>query len=190
MLARLAGGQSERVSVLDILSSLQTRAFALLIFVLGLPNCLPMPPPIPLVCGLLLLVVSVQMIAGLKTPWFPKRVARQSVARTDIRRAVLRSLPIVRRLERWSQPRFSIFENPLASRLVGVILLVLSVGLVLAAPFVGQIPMGLAICLVGIGLVERDGLIFGVGCVIGLVGLALSVGFVLTIVNAIASVAS
>jgi hypothetical protein len=170
---------------MEILRALKTRAFALLIVVLGLPNCLPMPPPIPLVCGFLLLAVSIQMIAGLEVPWFPARIARQSVARNDIKGAVARSLPVVLRLERLSRQRLIFFDGKLASRMVGVVLLILSLGLILAAPFVGQIPMGVAICLVGLGLVERDGVIFLVGVLVGLFGLTLSVGFVLTLITGI-----
>ncbi len=185
ILTELAGADGDRLSVMEILLALKTRAFALLIVVLGLPNCLPMPPPIPLMCGFLLLAVSIQMIAGLEVPWFPARIARQSVARSDIQRAVARSLPVVLRLEHLSRQRLVFFDGKLASRLVGVVLLILSVGLILAAPFVGQIPMGVAICLVGLGLVERDGVIFLVGVVVGLFGLTLSVGFVLTLITGI-----
>ncbi len=187
VLASLASGAGDRVTVNEILLTLRTRAFALLVVVLGLPNCLPMPPPIPLLCGLLLLFVSFQMVFGLNAPWIPKRIARQSVARADISRAVARSLPVVTWLERFSRPRFAYFDGALASRITGVLVLVLSVGLVLAAPFVGQIPMGVAICLVGLGLVERDGLVVLAGLVIGLLGIALNVGFVVTVVSWVAA---
>jgi hypothetical protein len=187
ILAALGDAREERLSVRDILLALRTRAFALLVVVLGLPNCLPMPPPIPLICGFLLLFVSLQMVFGLQAPWIPQRIARQSIARADISRAVARSLPVVRWLERISRPRLAFFDGALASRAVGVMLLVLSSGLLLAAPFVGQIPMGVAICLVGLGLVERDGLVVMCGALIGLVGIALNVGFVVAVVHWIAA---
>jgi hypothetical protein len=186
ILTALGNAQEDRLSVHEILLALKTRAFALLVVVLGLPNCLPMPPPIPLICGFLLLFVSLQMMFGLQAPWIPNRIARQSVARADVSRAVARSLPVVRWLERISRQRLVLYEGALASRAVGLMLLVLSTGLLLAAPFVGQIPMGVAICLVGLGLVERDGLVVLCGVLIGLVGIALNVGFVVTLVHWIA----
>ncbi len=187
VLATLASGTGERVTVHDILLTLRARAFALLVVVLGLPNCLPMPPPIPLLCGFLLLFVSFQMVFGMHAPWIPQRIARQSVAQADISRAVARSLPVVTWLERFSRPRFAYFDGTFASRLSGVLVLILSVGLLLAAPFVGQIPMGVSICLVGLGMVERDGLVVLGGLLIGLIGIALNVGFVVTVVHWIAS---
>ncbi len=42
----LASQEGERLTVGDIVAVLRDRAFALLVVLLGLPNCLPMPPPI------------------------------------------------------------------------------------------------------------------------------------------------
>jgi hypothetical protein len=71
---------------------------------------------------------------------------------------------------------------------MGVIILVLALGLLFAPPFVGQIPLGLAVCLVGLGLVERDGLVIVGGLVIGSIGLTLSLGFVYAIFTGIESI--
>jgi hypothetical protein len=64
VLAALAAHSTERLTVGDVVLILRDRAFALLVVLLGLPNCLPMPPPIPLVCGLLLALVAAQIVAG------------------------------------------------------------------------------------------------------------------------------
>jgi hypothetical protein len=177
----LASRPGDRLTVGDILTVLRDRAFALFVVLLGLPNCLPMPPPIPLVCGLLLALVAAQLAAGRSMPWVPRALLDRSVSRADMARAVGRALPILQRLERWSQPRMTIFETPLAGRVLGFFLLALSFGLLFAAPVIGQIPLGLAVCLVGLGMVERDGIVVLAGLVIGSVGLALSFGFVYAI---------
>lgn len=166
---------------------LQDRAFALLIVLLALPNCLPMPPPIPLVCGLLLAFVAVQIIFGRSTPWLPNALLNRSIASVDVERAVARALPAFRRLERFSRPRMTFLDTPLTMRLMGVVILVMALGLLFAPPFVGQIPMGLAVCLVGLGLVERDGVVILSGLVIGAIGLMLSLGFIYAIFSGIES---
>lgn len=170
------------------MSVLQDRAFAVLVVLLGIPNCLPMPPPIPLVCGLLLALVAVQIIFGRPTPWLPRQLLDRSLARADVERAVGRAMPAFRRLERISRPRMTFLDHPLSFRVMGAVILVMSFGLLLAPPFVGQIPMGLAVCLVGLGLVERDGLVVVGGLVIGSVGLTLSLGFVYAILSGIESI--
>ncbi|WP_430912802.1 exopolysaccharide biosynthesis protein [Methylobacterium sp. sgz302541] len=181
----LATQEGDRLTVGDVVAVLKDRAFALLVVLLGLPNCLPMPPPIPLLCGLLLLLVAVQIVAGMSTPWLPRALLSRSIARADVERAVNRAVPLLRRLERWSRPRLSIFETALGMRGVGLILLTLSMALIVAAPVVGQIPLGLAVCLVGLGLVERDGVVVLAGLAIGTVGVALNAGFVFAVVAAI-----
>lgn len=185
ILAALADQPGERITVGEIIAVLRDRAFALLVVILGLPNCLPMPPPIPLVCGLLLALVALQIMAGRAAPWLPQALLQRSVARADVDRAVSRAKPVFQRLERLSKPRMAGFDTGVAMRLMGIVLLILSLGLLFAPPFVGQIPLGFAVCLVGLGLVERDGLVVLGGIIIGSVGLTLSLGFVYAIISGI-----
>ena len=185
ILLALASQPGERLTVREIMAVLQDRAFALLVVLLGLPNCLPMPPPIPLVCGLLLALVAVQIVFGREAPWLPRQLMNRSMARTDVERAVGRAVPVFRRLERISRPRMTFLDTPLAMRLMGAVILILSVGLLFAPPFVGQIPLGLAVCLVGLGLVERDGFVVVGGLLVGSIGLTLSLGFVYAIFTGI-----
>jgi len=187
VLTVLASQEGDRLTVGDIVAVLKDRAFALLVVILGLPNCLPMPPPIPLICGLLLLLVAVQLIAGMSSPWLPKALLRRSVARRDVERAANRAVPLLRRLERWSRPRLAVFDSALGMRGIGVILLTLSAALVVAAPIVGQIPLGIAVCLVGLGLVERDGIVVLAGLAVGAFGVAVNAGFVYAVVYGLMS---
>lgn len=187
ILSVLASQEGERLTVGGIVAILRDRAFALLVVLLGLPNCLPMPPPIPLVCGLLLLLVAVQIIAGMDAPWLPRKILRQSIARATVERAVARAVPLLRRLERWSQPRMKLFETALGMRAIGVLILALALALIVAPPFFGQIPLGLAISLIGLGLVERDGIVVLIGLVFGGVGVGISVGFVYTLFASVMS---
>lgn len=177
------------MTVADILAVLRDRAYALLVVLLGLPNCLPMPPPIPLVCGFLLALVAIQIVVGRPTPWLPRVLLERSIARVDLERAVARAVPILARLERFSRPRMTVFESGVAFRLMGVLLLVLSIGIIFALPpFVGQIPLGIAVCLVGLGLVERDGLVVLGGLAMGSIGLTLSAGFIYAVVAGLETV--
>jgi hypothetical protein len=185
ILSALATQPHARISVADIIGALRDRAFALLVVLLGLPNCLPMPPPIPLICGMLLAFVALQIIVGFPAPWLPQTLLRRSIARTDVERAVGRAVPVFRRLERFSKPRMTVFDTALAMRLVGLLLFLLALGLLFAPPLIGQIPLGIAVCLVGLGLVERDGIVVLGGVAIGSFGLTLSLGFLYAIVSGI-----
>ncbi len=177
ILSRLAKEPGERLSVGTILSVLGDRSFAVLVVFLGLPNCIPMPPPIPTVSALLLLSVAVQFFIGRSAPYLPQKLLTKSVATADVARAVKRALPTMLFLERWSQSRLQWLSPRWSGVMIGTLLLILALCVLLAAPIIGQIPFGLAICLIGLGLVERDGILVVIGTVIGAVGLFLSASF-------------
>ena len=177
VLTILADEPGERITVQTILGVLSDRSFAILVVLLGLPNCLPMPPPIPAICSLLLLLVAGQMAAQRSSPWLPRALLMRSVARGDLAKAVRRALPLVHRLEQWSQPRWSVFEARTGAVLSGLLVLTLAVGMIFAVPFIGQMPYGIAVCLVGLGQVERDGLLVLCGIIAGIIGAMLSASF-------------
>ena len=185
ILVALAQRGSERLSIGEIVYALGPQAFALLVFVLGLPNCLPMPPPIPFLCGLLLAVVAIQMIIGLPVPWLPGQLLRRSVPRADVKKAIERALPRLRMSSGVSRARLTLFGSSIGMRIIGAIVFVIALGLLVAAPLIGQIPLGLAACLVGLGLVERDGAIVLGGVLLGIIGIGLSLGFLAAIVGGI-----
>ncbi|MFI5011458.1 MAG: exopolysaccharide biosynthesis protein [Hyphomicrobiales bacterium] len=180
-----ANANGARVTLGDIVASLGDRGFALLMVVLGLPNVLPMPPPIPLVCGLLLVFIALQIVLGRRLPWLPRRVLAASVARDRLDAALARATPVLRRLERFSSRRLSFMPASWELRGAGLVLLIISIGLVCAAPLIGQIPMGISICLIGLALVERDGVIMAVAVVFGGLGLVFNFGFILAVASGI-----
>ncbi len=183
ILAGLAARQhADRITVREVVSALGERAYSLLIVVLALPNCLPMPPPIPLICGILLALVAVQILTGRPQPWLPQRLLDRSLARKDVERAAARAVPWLQKLERVARPRFGILASDRAMRLIGIALLAFSLALVFAAPIIGQIPLGLGIALVGLGLVERDGYVVIGGLIVGSIGTSLSLGFIVALV--------
>ena len=178
VLAGLAGDAPERLSIGAILSRLQDRSFAIVIVLLGLPNCIPMPPPIPLICAFLLMGIAVQIALGYRAPWVPAYLRERSVARKDVQAAAAKAIPILLKLERVSQPRLLWLGHARAMQIMGFLLLALAVGLLTAAPIIGQIPWGLAVCLLGLGLIERDGLFVLCAVALGAIGAVLSASFV------------
>jgi hypothetical protein len=176
-------GTGDRLAVSEIVSALGARGYSILIVILGLPNSLPMPPPIALVSGLLMVFISLQMLFGRAAPWLPSSVLQRELVRADVSRAVERAMPWVRWIEKLAQPRFALFDSSVGVRAIGFGLLIISLGLVFALPVVGQIPMGIALCLIGLGLVERDGLLVAIGFGIGIVGVAFSYGFLVAVLT-------
>ena len=130
----------------------------------------------------MLIMLAVQMAMRRPEPWFPSVILRGSIARSDVLRAVKRALPVVSVLERWSRPRMGIFDERTSLMLSAVLLLTMAIGMLIAAPLIGQVPYGLAVCLLGLGQIERDGVLVLSSVLAGLIGVVLSASFIYGVV--------
>lgn len=155
--AVLAAQEGDKVAIGDLVNALRNRAFGILFLIFGIPNCIPMPPGIPVICGIVLGLIGLQMALGRQELWLPERIARQTFSRSMLDSIVTRSRPYIERFERFSRPRLEQFAGPLARRIVGATVVLLGFILLLPIPFLGNLPPGFAVCIFGLGLVERDG---------------------------------
>ncbi len=185
LLAKLAGEPNERLTIGEVLATLGDRSFSLLVVILGLPNCIPMPPPIPIVCALFLIGVAIQIGSGRHAPWAPAFVLNRSVSRKDVARAAAKAVPLLEKLERFSQPRFNWLGHRRATLALGALLMALALGVLFAVPVIGQIPWGMAVCLLGLSLVEQDGVLIVGSLALGGIGFALNASFVLGVLVAV-----
>ena len=184
MLARIAtDGTRERVSVGDALQLAGDRAFGALLFVFALPNVIPMPPGTSAVLGLPLVLLTSQFLFGRKTPWLPRMVMQRTVARADFAGVLARISPQLQRLERVLRPRFGLFVSPVGERLLGLVMLALSILIFLPIPF-GNIVPAAAICLMSLALVEHDGLMAALGAVVGILAVLFVWGALLALLRA------
>ena len=155
---------------------MRNRAFGMLFLLFGIPNCLPMPPGVPVVCGIIIALIAAQMVMGRDQLWLPNWLASKSFARTDLRRIVARAEPWIHRLERVAKPRLHLFADARSRRIIGAAGVALGLALVLPIPIIGNIPLGLPICVLGLGIVERDGVIILAGYAATMLGLAVTAG--------------
>jgi hypothetical protein len=146
----------DRISIGDLLAALGDRAVAALLFVFAVPNIVPTPPGASTVLGAPLLILALQLTLG-RRPWLPAVVRRQSMSRDDYRALAGRITPWLRRAERLLRPRWSVLALPPMEYLVGIVCLLLAIVLVLPIPL-GNIPPAIAISLMALGILERDGL--------------------------------
>lgn len=177
LLSALATSEGpERIAFGDLVAAMQNRAFGILFLIFGIPNCVPMPPGIPVICGIILGLIAGQMAVGRSSLWLPKRLAVKTFARSDLARIVARANPWIVWLERFARPRYNLFAGEAARRVVGCIIVFLGFVLILPIPFLGNMPPGIAICIFGLGLVERDGLVVIIGFVATVIGLLITAG--------------
>ena len=146
----------ERVSISDLMRAMDARAVAALILLFALPNVLPTPPGTSSILGLPLLYLCAQMMLG-KLPWLPGLIADRSMTRNDFRAFVGRVTPWLARAERLLKPRLLFITSPKGEQVIGALCLVLAIVLAMPIPLGNMLP-ALAISLMALGVLERDGL--------------------------------
>lgn len=145
----------DRITLGDLLAALQVRAFGAMLLVFAFPNMLPSPPGLAAVLGLPLVVLSALMATG-HDPWLPQFIARRGLATATFRIMVERASPWIKRAERLLRHRLLPLTGGLGQRAIGVLCLLLSLVLMLPVPF-GNLMPAFAICVLSLGLLERDG---------------------------------
>jgi len=153
------GPDSDRISLDELLRAFGLRSFGFLVLVFALPNGIPAPiaPGLSAILGAPLLLLSVQMLLGFRTPWFPASWRARSFARRDVAKLLRPALPYIVKIERFIRPRFThLAAGPLSGRVIGGLILWNAILLSLPIPFGNLIPAW-AIILAALGQVERDG---------------------------------
>lgn len=106
------------------------------------------------------------------------------MARTDFEALTTRVLPWLRRAEKLLRPRLSGLALPPMEYLLGLICLALALVLVLPIPL-GNNPPALAIGLIALGILERDGLWVLAGLGVAALSVTVVSGVLLAIVKAV-----
>ena len=154
---------SERVSLADIADCLGPRSIGAWLLILALPMVLPVPAPgISVLFGIPLMMISGQLALGGRRAWLPAFILRQSMARADYVALVARMRPAVERFERLVRPRAAWLATDWTKIPIGLICLLLAAIITLPIPL-GHVAPGTAICLLALGLMERDGVVIGSG---------------------------
>lgn len=157
--AAIRKGSGETATAQEVLDALGPRAFGLSVIVVMAPVCLPMPPGVPTVAGVILVIFAMQMILGYKSPWLPGWVKRLKINR----RKLLNGIDTLERrliwVERLAHPRWKFLTGRLGARLIGVVFLILGLILVLPIPFLGNLPPAIAASVLALALAQRDGLL-------------------------------
>lgn len=168
LLQMLASGDPDEVVQLrDAFAGLGRRAFGMLLFVATLPAFIPIPGAGGVVSGPLAILIGLQVLVGLRTPWLPAFVARRGPHRHAIARFEAKLSPWLKRLERLVKPRMAgLLDHRLASMLSGLLLIALGVLLALPIPLTNYL-FGMLLLLFALALLERDGALMCVAWVAG-----------------------
>lgn len=163
LLDRLAENTSgEKVSLGDLLHSLDTRSYGPLLLAAGLIAASPlgMVPGMSIVTGSIIIVLSAQMLFGMKHPWLPKRLLSLEFDRDRVTATREKLKPWLRWAERPIRARYTKLVQPPVTQLIALG----CIGLSLLFYPLALVPFGVflpatAVTLFALALAARDGLL-------------------------------
>jgi hypothetical protein len=149
----------DKMTVESMLAHLKGRGYGLIILLLSLPFCIPVPlmglsPPF----GCAIIFLSLRMAFG-QRPWIPQFILRREIPRRFFEEVVTHGVPLIQRMEKVLHPRFYFLaEHPLSVRFNGMCITLMAFLLLLPIPlpFTNILP-ALPIVLLALGMMERDG---------------------------------
>ena len=151
-------------------------------FLFAVPNVLPVPPGTSAVLGAPLVFLAAQLMLG-RRPWLPRLLSSRSMSQADFAQLVRRIAPWLQRGERMLRPRWSWLARAPLEYAIGAVCLGLAVVLVLPIPL-GNVLPAVAISLLALAVVERDGLWVLAGLGVALVSSAVVSGVIFAGVKA------
>lgn len=170
-----------KLTVGDIFNSIGERGFGVALLMTSLPSALPLPAPgYSTPFGILLAVLSVQLLLGHKKPWLPQWAARRTIPE-KLCHGMSRGLTqFFSKMERFIKPRWSLFSGRIGHILAAIIIFIMACLMILPIPGTNTAPAGV-IFLLAVGLLEEDGLFLTGASILGIV-LAIFYAFALTMI--------
>jgi hypothetical protein len=139
-------------------TSLRNRSFGMSMLLLALAA---IAPGVSILAGLLLMVPALQMIAGHSAPTFPRRIADRPLATRHLAAVVQRAVPALKCLETMIHPRWPA-PIEVTKRIVGTIVVLLSITLVFSPIPLSNVVPALLIALISLSYLEEDGLLLSI----------------------------
>jgi len=155
ILRSLATLDAEYVSLGTVMATFGSRAHAMALLLLSLPEALPLPiPSASAILGIPLVLIAAHLTVFGEGRGLPIRVRNLQMPVRIFRFLERYVAPVLERTERFSRPRWQVLAR--RERAIGVVCLYLTIVLLLPIPFVNSAP-AICLALISWGMIQRDG---------------------------------
>lgn len=155
------------VTVGKIIEILHGRGLDVLVILLALPFCTPIPlPGLSTPFGLILMFFGLR-IALLQRPWLPRRLLKIEISYPTLNKLIHAALAVATRLEKVLHPRLRFFKDWSSFTFLNGLSILISafvLALPLPIPFTNTLPAW-SILLTAAGMMENDGIVILAGYV-------------------------
>ena len=171
LLRRLADdGGDAGLTLHEIRDRLDERAYGLLILLLSIPCLVPGLYGVPQVVGLIVILLAGQMLVGREEPWLPRWFLNLRCKGSWLKAMADFAETKLGWIDRLSRPRLRRFADGPGEKLAAVFMILATVTIVM--PLTNTIP-SIALALLSVGLIQRDGLFVLAGCAVATVWLTM-----------------
>jgi hypothetical protein len=171
----------QSITLGELLAETPDQNFSLVMALLALPFLLPMPPGVSSISGGGCIMLGLQMMAGRRSPWLPKKVAQLKFPKALMTKLLTTVQWLTKLLEKFVQPRLPwLVENASIWRLNGLCICWLAFLLILPIPLTNPIPT-VGILLFVFAMLEADGILICVsyGMTIAITAAVFGIGYLL-----------
>jgi hypothetical protein len=175
-------------TILSLNEVFAERSFAITFLIFMALPALPIPTGgITHVFEIIVMLLCLELIAGRRTIWLPKRWQNKEVPGAIKRKLLPILMRRVRWFEKYSRSRLGwLINHPMSLRFLGLIILVLTVFAFIAPPFSGLDTLpAMGVFVISLGLVLNDVIILILGLIVGCTGAALTITLGAAITKAI-----
>ena len=162
----------------SLIELVEEKSFAIVFVLLLAVPSLPLPTGgATHVFEIIAMLLALQLIADREKIWLPQRWRTLELAGNTQQRFISALMKMIRRLERFSQPRLRfLFDHRLSNLVFGLLVLAGSVGAFLAPPFTGLDTLpSLGVVLLSLGVLLEDFVVVAVAVAVGVAGVVLEV---------------
>jgi hypothetical protein len=174
---RFLAGKGEK-TLGTLIELFEEKAFALIfILLMGVP-ALPLPTGgATHVFEVVTALLALQLIIGRDEIWLPQRWRRLQLAGENREKFLRGLMKTVRRLERFSKPRFRfLFNHQVSNSVFGLLVVGGTVGAFVAPPFTGLDTLpALGVVLLSLAVLLEDIILAAVGIAVGVGGVILEI---------------
>ncbi|HYE42790.1 MAG TPA: exopolysaccharide biosynthesis protein [Caulobacteraceae bacterium] len=164
VVSRLADGAGpDGMTLNEVLDHLDERAYGVAILVLSIPCLVPALYGVPQVLGVPMLLLAGQMLLGRQEPWLPSSVGGRRIPKGWLERMAGFADKRMRWFERVSRPRAAKLADGPGDRFAAGFMILAIVTIII--PFTNTVP-SLAVALMCVGLIQRDGVFVAVGALV------------------------
>ena len=156
----------EGLSLGQIRDGLSQSAFGALLIVLALPVSIPFLYGVPQIVSIPMMALAGQMVMGRKEPWLPQKMAARMMRKSALTQVSGGARKWFGWVERLARPRFTFLASKPAERIIGLFLCIFCGSILVPLPLTNTVP-GIAVAIVGFGLLAKDGLLIIPGLVLG-----------------------